>query len=44
MLSSPAGRSELKKLWETHREELLAEWEAAGHRGQPWAAAVLDGK
>ncbi len=41
-LSSPAGRDELRKLWETHRAELLEEWQREGRRGKPWAATLFD--
>lgn len=38
-LSSPACRSELKQLWQAHREQLLSEWTGPG---LPWAAKEFD--
>jgi len=39
MLSSPAGRPELQRLWIQHREEIMAEWTG---KGLPWAARIFD--
>ncbi len=44
VLTSPAGRPALRRLWEKYREELLLEWKREGRRGRPWAATVFDGK
>jgi len=39
ILSSPAGREELRALWKTHRDELMRTW--TGKR-KPWAAREFD--
>jgi len=36
-LISPAGRDELRALWEANKETLIAEWKAAGHKRRCWA-------
>jgi len=38
-LVSPAGRSELKALWELNRTEIMAGWKG---KGFPWAAKEFD--
>jgi hypothetical protein len=42
MLSSPAGKDELRDLWLLHREEILSEWKKQGRRGLPWGAREFD--
>ena len=41
-LVSPAGRDELRELWNQNREELIAEWKGAGKRGLPWAVKEFE--
>jgi hypothetical protein len=38
-LVSPAGREELKGLWEKNKAELLAGWKG---KGKPWASVEFD--
>ncbi len=37
-LLSPAGRDELRELWEANREEILQAWKEQGKKGRPWSA------
>lgn len=41
-LVSPAGRRELRALWERYRDELMAEWQKQRRPGLPWAARQFD--
>ena len=43
-LISPAGRDELRALWEAHRDELMHEWTESGRKGSPWAASEFSKK
>jgi hypothetical protein len=38
-LVSPAGRGELRALWEANKDQLLSEWTG---KGLPWAAKEFD--
>lgn len=41
-LLSPAGRDELRELWEANREEILQAWKEQGKKGRPWSARKFD--
>lgn len=40
----PGGKNLLQEAWETHKDEILADWKAKKRRGLPWAAKQFDGK
>ena len=40
MLSSPAGRDELRVLWLRHKDSILQDWKGPG---EPWAQKELEG-
>lgn len=39
MLASPAGREELRTLWNRHRDEILKVWKGPG---RPWAQTQFE--